>query len=427
MIRKYLDFIQAWLILAIFLPCAAPASESVHLASHVPDFSRLSLHDAEALWAARNRELKLARDAVEGAKADKISAGQRPNPQLSVNTSSINPRDGIGSGGLRDKQADTVFRLDQLIERGGKRELRTKTSEARLDASRRDLANSVRSQGLMLRLTYFDLILAQEKRRIAVENAALYKRTVNAVELRLKAGDLSASDAARIRVEALRAENDARQAVAELEKAQSALAYLIGAERESRLLYAADPWPDIAGTPQVQVSVEGRADIQAALARVRAAESARDLARSLRSRDISVGLQFEHYPPANTYGVGVSIPLFVHNQYEGETRRAEADLQMTRDALEQIRAQAQGEIFKARSDLEAAIERGQRFESSLLAEAERSARAAEFSFGHGAMGVMDLLDARRTLKATQIDAATARADYAKALAAWRAATQENVQ
>ena len=58
------------------------------------------------------------------------------------------------------------------------------------------------------------------------------------------------------------------------------------------------------------------------------------------------------------------------------------------------------------------------FENELVKEAERTAAAAEFAFKNGAIGVMDLLDSRRTLKAIQIDAANARADHAKALAAY---------
>lgn len=427
MIRKDHYFIQTGLILSLFMPCAVHASESVAPAGHSPVFSQLSLHDAEALWAERNRALKLANDAVAGAEADRVGAAQRPNPQLSINTASINPSAGIGSGALRDKQMDTIFRVDQLIERGSKRELRTRTAEARLDASRRDFAESIRSQRFALHQAYYDLMLAQEKRHIAEENIVLYQKTLHAAELRLKAGDLSASDVSRIRVEALRAENESRQAVADFEKAQIVLAYLIGAEREARSLNAADAWPAISAVASFDARVDGRADVQAAASRVHAAESVRDLARSLKTRDVTVGLQFEHYPPANTYGVGVSIPLFVNHQYEGEIRRAEAELQMARDGLEQVRGLAQSEIFKARTDLEAAIERGRRFEDSLLAEAERSSRAAEFAFGQGAMGVMDLLDARRTLKLIQIESATSRADYAKALASWRAATQENLQ
>ena len=57
-----------------------------------------------------------------------------------------------------------------------------------------------------------------------------------------------------------------------------------------------------------------------------------------------------------------------------------------------------------------------------VAEAMRSASAAEFAYANGAMGVMDLLDARRTLRAIQIESVNARAEYARAWAAWRAVT-----
>ena len=47
------------------------------------------------------------------------------------------------------------------------------------------------------------------------------------------------------------------------------------------------------------------------------------------------------------------------------------------------------------------------------------AKAAEFAYAKGAMGIMDLLDARRTLRQVQVEAAVARSEHAKALAAWR--------
>lgn len=55
----------------------------------------------------------------------------------------------------------------------------------------------------------------------------------------------------------------------------------------------------------------------------------------------------------------------------------------------------------------------------MLADAERVAKAAEFAYTRGALGLMDLLDARRTWRQVQLEAAQARADYAKARAAWR--------
>jgi len=47
-------------------------------------------------------------------------------------------------------------------------------------------------------------------------------------------------------------------------------------------------------------------------------------------------------------------------------------------------------------------------------------QAAEFAFSRGAISVLEVLDARRTHRAVQLEALAARTDHAKALAAWRA-------
>ena len=48
---------------------------------------------------------------------------------------------------------------------------------------------------------------------------------------------------------------------------------------------------------------------------------------------------------------------------------------------------------------------------------------AETAYGKGAIPLTDLLDARRTLRATLLDALAARTDYAKAAGAWQLRTQ----
>ena len=87
--------------------------------------------------------------------------------------------------------------------------------------------------------------------------------------------------------------------------------------------------------------------------------------------------------------------------------------------MERTVAQAIGNVDQASSALRSAAERRRRLEGGLLADAERVAKAAELAYQRGAMNLMDLLDARRTLRQVQLEAASARADYAKALAAWR--------
>lgn len=393
-----------------------------------PVLSNLSIAEAEALWEKHDREIRLARHALLGAEADALAAGQRPNPLLSLNVASLSARPGVGSGGPRDKMMDSVVGLSQTFERGDKRGLRVQGAEARVTAARGDLADTVRQRRLVLRQAYYDLLLAQDRLRIAEDAAAIYRKALEAAERRLKAGDLAAAEVSRQRVEGLRAANDARQAAADLEYAQLGLAYLIGAQPQAKTLRAGDSWPAVTGAVSPRGDdVEHRADVRAAQAMVSAAEAARELARAQKTRDVTVGVQFEHNPTgssyaSNSYGVNIAVPLLWNHAYEGEIRRAEADLDAARDMLEKARAQAGAELASARAALDAAAELALRYDGGLLAEARRVAQAAEFAYQKGALGMMDLLDARRTYRAVQMDAAAARAGYAKALAAWRAAT-----
>ncbi len=383
----------------------------------------LSLKDAESLWREHSRELALARVALAGAEADVRTAGQAPNPALSLDVSSISPWSGYGAGGWKDKKVDNVLRVEQLIERGGKRDLRVKGAEARREAASLDLSATGRLQLAMLRRAYFDLLLAQEKLKLAAETADLYARTLEVAEKRLKVGDVAPVDVSRMSIDKARADNDLRLARGDLEQARLALAYLIGRENEAQALQANESWPNPNQDPLAEsVSLDKRPDLAAAKLRMNAAEADRDLARALRTRDVTIGAQYEHTnqsTPVNSYGIGISVPIFLWHSHEGEIQRAEADYDAARLTYEQQRALATGQVGQARSTLLVARDRLLRLQSGLLADAERVAKAAELAYGKGAMGLMDLLDARRTLRQVQIEAATARADYAKALSDWQ--------
>jgi outer membrane protein, heavy metal efflux system len=394
----------------------------------------LGLRDADLLLQQSNREIRLARRAFEAAQANTIAAGARPNPNLSLGVSGINPQAGVGGGSLREKTIDSSLRLDQVIERGDKRELRIAAAHGSEAAASQDYAEVLRQQRLALRSAYYELRFAQDKSAVTQDTIVLFARTVDAAELRLKAGDIAAADVSRLRVDALRAQNDARSAEAERRRAQLALAYLIGAEDRAARLRAVDAWPAPAAVDAPGVTqdmIERRPDVRAARSRVDAAAGARAVARSLRTRDLTVGVAYDHYPvgsgfntnafgTGNSYGVFVSVPLFARYRYEGEIRRAESDYGAAQDALEKARAQARSELERAGSDLQAAAERLARYDGSLLAEAKKASDSAEYAYKNGAIGVMDLLDARRTLRAIQVDALAARNDYAKALSAWQA-------
>ena len=403
----------------------------------------LSFSDAKTFFSSNNRELILAKRMLESAETFAVIAAQKPNPVLSLGISSLNLNHSQGntnpngSNSLADKTLNSSIQINQLFERGDKREIRIASAEDGIKASSYDLKDTRRQQTLALANAYYDLLLSQESEQIQRSNVDLYESTLKAAELRLKAGDIAASDVARIKVDALRVQNDLRQASANHQKAQINIAYLMGKENEANKIIATDHWPSASQMSNkalnlvplnLEAKLNQRSDILAAEARTRQAEENRRFANSLKTRDINIGVQYQHFPgqgPAvgeNTVGAFVSIPLFTNYQYQGEVARSEVDYITAVEAKAQARATAIGEITRSQADLDASIDKMQRFEQQMLGEAQKATDAAEFAYQHGAIGVTDLLDSRRVLRALQLESASAHADYAKAFAAWQAAT-----
>jgi cobalt-zinc-cadmium efflux system outer membrane protein len=320
---------------------------------------------------------------------------------------------------------DTVLRIDQPFERGEKRELRIDAAQGLYRAAQQDALDVQRQLLAAMRAAYYEVKQGQEKLGVLGEVAELFARTLQAAQLRLKAGDLAAADVAKVQVDHERAQNDLRSADADLARARLALGMMIGEEAGAAFLNAVEPWPggERADALALARAVESRADVLAAKARLESAEKLRDLARAQRTRDITLGAQYERYPsslPANSIGVGIAIPLFTGNDFSGDIRKAEVDRYAAQDALARARAIAENDLRRAASDLNAAADRLERHEGTLLSSARRAAEAAEFAFQRGASSVLEVLDARRTLRAVLLDGLAARADHAKALAAWRA-------
>ncbi|MDE2599506.1 MAG: TolC family protein [Rhodocyclaceae bacterium] len=387
----------------------------------------LTLQQAETQLLQSNHAVVAARRALEGATADITIAGQAPNPTVTYSATNYSPRNGLGGGSLGDKRLDQTLLVQQPIERGNRRELRRTGAEALAQAARADYADARRQQRLALHQAWFDWLAAAEKKRLLGETAGLYKRGMVATDLRLKLGDVSRVEASRLRIEALRAENDARGALADYEKARADVAFLLG-EPDLKNLEPVIDWPALENSDLAAAgrTLDSRPDVLAAGSRIQASERRRELARSLTTRDVTLGAQVERDPTTIsgvTYGLQVSIPIFARYGYEGERARAESDYYATIEDSERVRQGVSTEITRARADLAAATDRLQRVETETLPQAREVGAASEFAYKKGALNLTDLLDARRTLRAVELEAVTARADHAKARAAWLAATQ----
>ncbi len=396
----------------------------------------LTLKSAQQLFELNNHELKAASIMLKAREADAMTAAQKPNPLLSLGVSNLNlnrsqGNTNNGSNSLQDQTLNSALQISQLIERGEKRELRMASANDAIKATQMDLQDTKRQLTLLLNNAFYDLLLSQELEKINIENLNLYKKTIEAAELRLKAGDVASNDVSRMRVDALKTENDLRQAQNNRQKAQSNLAYLIGKSNEANSINADDVWPETndALKPINDDAINKRPDVLAAEIRIKQAEENERLAQSLKTRDINIALQYQHFPgqmpgaDVNTIGATVTVPLFTNYEYQGEIARAQTEVNSALSYKEQAQSSAITDLNKAHSDVQSTLEKNQRFNQQILLEAHKAADAAEFAYSHGAAGITDLLDARRVLRTLELDAANVKADYAKALAALEAANK----
>lgn len=388
----------------------------------------LALAAADDLVARCNRDVVAARLAVMAAEADLRVASQRPNPNLTLGASNVNPHAGIGAGPLRDKAFDSSVRLEQLVERGGKAQLREGQARALVAAAQADVAEQVRTQRLAMRTSFFDLAAAQERVRLQLEFRELALQSAGASNERLQAGEVSRAEANRFRLDAARAANDARQAQADRERARLDLAKLLGAESSAADLEVRIEWPN-REPPAAAAGM--RPDVAAARRRLDAALAGLALARSVATRDVTIGAQADRWPVSQTniqgtgisYSLSVSVPLHVRHANEGEAARGQADFYAAQAQAQRAEASAGAEVRVAEVDWRAARERRERVEGEVRPLARDVADAAEFAYKRGASGVLDLLDARRSLKAVELDEVQALADTSKAWARLAAARE----
>ena len=363
----------------------------------------------------RNVDVALARIGTQAAAADQIRAAARPNPLLTLSDTGWRGT-GPARGGPSGTQADFVARLDTLFERGNKRALRMAAAESAALAAGLDFEDARRQALAALGGAFADLAAAQRRVLLAREIADSFGRASELARRRVRAGDLAPADAVRAEADASRARNDVTAALADLQAARTTLAQLLGRITDApRLVVDADALPEPAPADDV-VLLERRADVRAAAARVDVAQRNAQLAQALRTRDVSIGTQIERLPGGGSpaFGFSVSVPLFVNYGFEGEIRRAQADLDGARIALERQRLAAAAEIRQLRTLLAAAQERERRFTGEIVPLARRAAEAAQFAFARGAATILEVLDAQRQLRAAELDSIAASTDRVRA-------------
>ncbi len=383
----------------------------------------------QVLQAARQSpDVLAAQRALNAARADVRSADRAPAPTLSAGVSSFDLQNGAGPGSFwTQKRLDKSLGLDWTWERGNKRGLRTEAAERNAKAAQADSQDSLLTQQIGAQAAFYDLLAAQQRLQAVQAIGQSAAQLAHSAQLRLKAGDLSAQDAARTQIEAERARADEQSAALDRQQAAWTLSQWTGLAVPAGGWQAQGDWPQSApDTVQadalVDTLVEQRPDVIAARERVAAAQANLQSALALRKADPTVGTTYDHFPgngATRMLALRISVPLNGWERFEGEIGRAQALEEQSQDLLQKTLLQARADLSALVQAWQTSAQRLKIFEDKILPQASRVAAQAETAYSKGGLTLTDLLDARRTLKTTQLEALAVRNEHAKALGAWQ--------
>ena len=366
----------------------------------------LTLQQAIDMARVKNPSLISAQQHVSATKASEITAGLRQNPNFTLSGSDVSlPADNPAN------PYSYSANVSRLFERGQKRRWRLDVAHATTDVTQSQYLDTERQTILQVKQAFTNMLTAKAALRIANDNLTGYRNTVNLTRVRLNAGDISATDFARIDLQQAEFESDYDNAQLNLTQASDQLQLLLGIQKPADsfdITGTLDP-PDLNITlPQLeQKALAARPDYQAALQSVRLADANIKMADADGTTDPTIGGEYDRTATYNSAGFQVSIPLRIFDRNQGEKERTRYEAQSSRFAVIAARNQVVNDVDQAWAGYQAAVSQSKRYHGHYLDEATRVRDNLEYSYRHGGTTLLDYLDALRDYRQTNLDALNA--------------------
>ena len=358
----------------------------------------VTLDQALALFYQNNYDLLIHRYEMDKAYADYVGAKLRPNPTLSFNANGLDYYSGYLK---RDENTQITVRIDQLIELGGKRELRTNAALAVQQAATLTHKDVIRNLLLGFYTVYYNLELDRLNMEFGRDELTRFDRILDIAERRFNAGFLSQLDYTKIKLAKIDLENNLTNSQAQFRKDLENFNVLLGAVTtlEPSRLGIREEFPAYQEESLIEVAYQNRYDLLAAQKQVEAARHNMALARALRIPDLSVGAEHDSFGPdgASRIGGGVSIGIPVFSRAQGAILKSNAEFKQLEEQVRKIKRVIVSDVRQGLISYRASL-------AILGSYKERKAsmedllNKSEAAFSLGGITVLDLLDTRKTYR-----------------------------
>lgn len=405
-----MSFRNRFAILLIVVGALAPLSRAA---------SPLTFDQVVDRFKANNPTVAADLLNIGESRANEITAGLRPNPDLNIANDQYNFLH--FSPYYRPLQnVEGVFSLSYLIERRHKRELRLESAQEGTRITESAHQDLLRNLLFTLRGAFVSALQAKSLLALARENLDYYDKEIKINRDRYEAGDLAKIDYQRVELQRVQFESDYQTALVNLRTAKIQLLQLLN-----------DRTPidefDITGAFEYQEAVlvpdelhrqaiASRPDLEAALRTITQAKTNNRLAWANGSTDPTVGVSASFNGSPGGTGWSLDIPLRIFDRNQGEKERTALEINRTEHQRDAAVASVYSDVDTAYATVDGVRNLIRPYRDKYLKEAEQVRETVSFAFQHGGASLLDFLAAQKEYRDTQVAYRTLIGSYLTAAA-----------
>ncbi len=367
----------------------------------------LSLREAIARALEANRTLLASRRARAVGLAERDVAGQRPNPEVSVEAEKETPH--------------WAFAGTLPLELYGKRQRRIDVAQASLAVSDAEIARTTSDVLSDVRRAYYQVVASLRRVEVARELETIAGRARDAAQERYQTGAAPRLEALQSQLALAQAQNDSTTVNGALIAARAELNALLAYPTDAAFTLA-DPL-EAGALPTLdealRLAVEGNTDLQVLNRQIDEGRARVALAHAMRHPDPSVTGTFVYdSKPDFTYGwrLGGAIALPILTTGRADVAVAQGNLDRSVAERDARQAQIAGAVASAVSRAASARQAVLRYQNDILPSSVQVEQMADESYRSGQTGLPALLQTIQASRQIRLNALQAGLDYQVALA-----------
>jgi len=362
----------------------------------------------------RNPRIEEEHGIIEQKKGNTLTASTYSNPTITVHS---------GRGSIRDPSMNTTITeryvtLSQPLEWPGTRIAQQQAAQASVKSAQAGLADTKLNVIAHTKKVFFDLLLSQQETALVIQNVQAMKQLKSAVHARVKAGESPPFEVIKMNVETLKTHKELLRTEGAERSAKATLNSLTAGGLGEEFTIRGE-FLSLSGDLDFRKFSEQTFSDHPRLVkrqeRVKEAEKRHRRELHARVPNITLSGSYQRDVGREAFVGGLSFPIPLWNQRQGEIAKAKGIMRQEEAILLRTRTSLHQGIIQEIQKSNIAKTQIATYENGLLKQAQEALRIAQVSFKYGEASLLEVLDAQRVFRETQLEYMRAKHELSVAL------------